>query len=230
MAAFRDQHRVGDLLASPHAADESVRGAVESHGDQVADGDDFAQFARVDDLFDPDEIGVITQDVAHADDHSFAAGRLFDSAAFGKGLCDRFFEQHVVTGLDGFHAGFEMLVLGGGDQHGVGREGIFEKTVVVRETPLRLQPESLGGRAAAYFVDLHHTREFQPFGVPDCVFEVFVGAVPGSDGNDRNRFRVCTDVHSFEVCRSGRHSVASSGRLSRLCLRSIRAASLILSS
>ena len=137
MAAFRNQHRIGDLLAAPHPADESVRRAVQPHGGEVADRDDPAQLARVDDLLDLDEVGVVSQDVAHADDDPFAPGRFGDTAAFGQRLGDRLFEQDVVTRLDGLHAGFEVHVLGRADQDGVGRNGVFEKNVRSRRSTVR---------------------------------------------------------------------------------------------
>lgn len=225
MAAFRNQHRIGDLLAAPHPADESVRRAVQPHGGEVADRDDPAQLARVDDLLDLDEVGMVSQDVAHADDDPFAPGRFGDTAAFGQRLGDRLFEQDVVTRLDGLHAGFEVHVLGRADQDGVGRNRVFEKAFVVGEALFGRQPEFRGDGVAADVVAFGDADQFQPAGVPDRVFQVFVGTVARPDGYDRDGLR----LRSFApwLSYSAVSGVCSS---SRACLRSVRSASLMLNS
>ena len=195
MAAFRNQHRIGDLLAAPHPADESVRRAVQPHGGEVADRDDPAQLARVDDLLDLDEIGMVSQDVADADDDPFAPRRFGDAAAFGQRLRDRFFEQDVITRLDGLHARLEVHVLGRSDQDGVGRDGVFEKAFVVGEALFGLQSEFGGDCVAADVVEFRYADQFQPVGIPDRVFEVFVGTVARPDGYDRDGLRFACSLH-----------------------------------
>lgn len=92
-----------------------------------------SQFTRIDDLLDPDEIGVIAHDVADPDDHAPPAGRFGNLPAFVKTLGDGLLEQYVVARLDGQHAGLEVRVLGCRDQHGIGRPGLPEEEPVVVE-------------------------------------------------------------------------------------------------
>lgn len=95
--------------------------------------DELSQFTRIDDLLDPDEIGVIAHDVADPDDHAPPAGRFGNLPAFVKTLGDGLLEQYVVARLDGQHAGLEVRVLGCRDQHGIGRPGLPEEEPVVVE-------------------------------------------------------------------------------------------------
>jgi hypothetical protein len=60
-----------------------------------------------------------------------------------------FFEQDVITRLDGLHARLEVHVLGRSDQDGVGRDGVFEKAFVVGEALFGLQSEFGGDCVAA---------------------------------------------------------------------------------
>ena len=81
-----------------------------------------------------------------------------------------------------------MHVLGRSDQDGVGRDGVFEKAFVVGEALFGLQSEFGGDCVAADVVELRYADQFHPVGIPDRVFEVFVGTVARPDGYDRTGF------------------------------------------
>ena len=155
----------------------------------MADGNDLPEFARIDDLLDFDEVGMVTQHVADPYDHPFAPCRLGDPYAFGQGLRDGLLQQDVVARFDGLHAGFEVHVFGCGDQHGVGRDGVLEKPVVILETLRGAESEFFGDGAAAERVEFHDADEFQPLGMPDGVFQILVRAVSRADGYDRHGTR-----------------------------------------
>ena len=82
-----------------------------------------------------------------------------------------------------------MHVLGRSDQDGVGRDGVFEKAFIVGEALFGLQSEFGGDCVAADVVELRYADQFQPVGIPDRVFEVFVGTVARPDGYDLLLFR-----------------------------------------
>ena len=82
-----------------------------------------------------------------------------------------------------------MHVLGRGDQYGIRRNRLLEKEVVILEALRCVEPEFFGNGLAADRIQLYDSDEFEPFGMPDGIFQILVGAVPCSDGYDRNRSR-----------------------------------------
>lgn len=200
MAALGQQHRVGGLFAPPGAADVAVRRAVDTHRRDVIDGDDLSQLARIDDLPNLGEVGVVAQHVADAYQHTPFAGAARDGAAFVEPLCDRLFEQHVESGVDRLHAGIEVDVVRRGDEHGVGVGRSGEECVVVGVAAFGRKPEPLGRFVAPQFVAVDDGHRLQPFGVPPCVFQVFVGPVARADDRHAQRtpFGDFLEIHGSE--------------------------------
>lgn len=152
---------------------------------------------------------MVTQHIANPDDDPLSSRGIGNLLTLIQGLGDWFFEQNVIPGQDGHHAGFEMLVFGSGDQDGIRRPGLLEEAVIVRKTMLGSDSELVGQRFPTQRIGFHHADGLQPFGMTHGIFEVFVGPVSGTDGDDGHRaFQKGGFVHNLYVkqpCGRGGH-------------------------
>lgn len=199
MAALRDQHRVGTLFAAPESPHEAVGHAIYAHRGRMVYRDELSQFTRIDDLLDPDEIGVIAHDVADPD-VTPACGPLRQSAgirrAFGRWASravrrspPRWPACRARSACPRESRSARHRPTGAARRRGGSRRSIATARVRI-----------CGDGLPAQRVELHDACKLQPFGVSDGVFEVFVRAVARSDGDDPDgTIAWVGSVHLFSV-------------------------------
>ena len=186
---------------------------------QMLNADQPADPARIDRLFERDEIGRVTQHVADADDGLLFQCQIADGRALLFGRSDRFLEQEVVSRFQRLHGGSVVQVVGQADHDCIGEFRHLESFRPVVELVLFLDAMLFGHLLLAELVDVGHADHLHALGKSFGVRGIGVSPAAGAENDDGyGPVYLCFQPsdRTFEVffvlCKSFRECCGSDGR------------------
>ena len=161
VARFGQNQRRTRFRITPASAYVRMAHVHMLHRLEMLDADQLADCLAVDHLFQHPEVRRVTQYMGKTYDLSFFFGISNQTATFLVGLCNRFFEQDVVSQVERFHARGIMKVIGGGDNYGIGKLGTAEHLFPGGDTVFLGYMVFVAVYVAAQFHQLRNTCDLQ---------------------------------------------------------------------
>ena len=151
------------------------------YGLEVLYADELPDFARVDNLFQGNEVRGIAQHVAYPHDGLLFQGQVAYVGALFFGGGNRFFEQDVVAHFESLHARLVVQVVGQAEHDGIGHLGAGEGLFPIGEPVLLRHVVVFAHVLQPQPVDVGHAHDFHAVGVAFGIAGVDVSAVAGTE-------------------------------------------------